>query len=306
MKDKKTENMETNNFEQQSRERFEERQIQPSDSAWGKLEQMLNEAQPEKKKVSFPWFAIAASFIGILIIASMYFVQNGSKENKFVEQNSDATILKTESPIVNTIDYKQEIVATDLLETVVLETKSTIVGTSKRVQEKNKREAAVATLSKNNTSIIKDQIIVDKDKNTLALSNKKEEAYIAINSLKKIPAEIIKEQKTQMDAVSEAHTIEKNAIKTTEFDNQINSVIAQVKELKKTKSEVTKAEVDVLLLEAQQQLQINRILKHTNVDAMALLGDAEMELNDSFRSKIFYALEEGLTYVKTAIVTRND
>jgi hypothetical protein len=109
-----------------------------------------------------------------------------------------------------------------------------------------------------------------------------------------------------MDAVSEAHTIEKNAIKTTEFDNQINSVIAQVKELKKTKSEVTKAEVDVLLLEAQQQLQINRILKHTNVDAMALLGDAEMELNDSFRSKIFYALEEGLTYVKTAIVTRND
>ena len=146
--------METNNFEQQSRERFEELHIQPSDSAWGKLEQMLNEAQPEKKKASFPWFAIAASFIGILIIASMYFVQNGSEENKFAEQNSNATILKTESPIVKAIDNKQEIVATDFLETEILETKSTIVGTSKRVQEKNKREAAVATLSKNNTSII--------------------------------------------------------------------------------------------------------------------------------------------------------
>jgi hypothetical protein len=298
--------METNNFEQQSRERFEELHIQPSDSAWGKLEQMLNEAQPEKKKASFPWFAIAASFIGILIIASMYFVQNGSEENKFVEQNSDATILKTESPIVKAIDNKQEIVATDFLETEILETKSTIVGTSKRVQEKNKREAAVATLSKNNTSIIKDQIIVDKDKNTLALSNKKEEAYIAINSPKKILTEITKEQKPQMDAIYKVHTIDKNAIKTTEFDNQINSEIAQVKELKKTKSEVTDADIDVLLLKAQQQLQINRILKHTNVDAMALLGDAEMELNDSFRSKIFYALEEGLTYVKTAIVTRND
>tara|TARA_B110000093_G_C12959567_1_gene406543 strand:- start:1416 stop:2312 length:897 start_codon:yes stop_codon:yes gene_type:complete len=298
--------METNNFEQQSRERFEELHIQPSDSAWGKLEQMLNEAQPEKKKASFPWFAIAASFIGILIIASMYFVQNGSEENKFVEQNSDATILKTESPIVKAIDNKQEIVATDFLETEILETKSTIVGTSKRVQEKNKREAAVATLSKNNTSIIKDQIIVDKDKNTLALSNKKEEAYIAINSPKKILTEITKEQKPQMDAIYKVHTIDKNAIKTTEFDNQINSEIAQVKELKKTKSEVTDADIDVLLLKAQQQLQINRILKHTNVDAMALLGDAEMELNDSFRNKIFYALEEGLAYVKTAIVSRND
>tara|TARA_B110000090_G_C13385506_1_gene447539 strand:- start:1416 stop:2333 length:918 start_codon:yes stop_codon:yes gene_type:complete len=304
--DKKIKNMETNNFEQQSRERFEELHIQPSDSAWGKLEQMLNEAQPEKKKASFPWFAIAASFIGILIIASMYFVQNGSEENKFVEQNSDATILKTESPIVKAIDNKQEIVATDFLETEILETKSTIVGTSKRVQEKNKREAAVATLSKNNTSIIKDQIIVDKDKNTLALSNKKEEAYIAINSPKKILTEITKEQKPQMDAIYKVHTIDKNAIKTTEFDNQINSEIAQVKELKKTKSEVTDADIDVLLLKAQQQLQINRILKHTNVDAMALLGDAEMELNDSFRNKIFYALEEGLAYVKTAIVSRND
>tara|TARA_B110000261_G_scaffold146560_1_gene170845 strand:- start:1416 stop:2312 length:897 start_codon:yes stop_codon:yes gene_type:complete len=298
--------METNNFEQQSRERFEELHIQPSDSAWGKLEQMLNEAQPEKKKASFPWFAIAASFIGILIIASMYFVQNGSEENKFAEQNSNATILKTESPIVKAIDNKQEIVATDFLETEILETKSTIVGTSKRVQEKNKREAAVATLSKNNTSIIKDQIIVDKDKNTLALSNKKEEAYIAINSPKKILTEITKEQKPQMDAIYKVHTIDKNAIKTTEFDNQINSEIAQVKELKKTKSEVTDADIDVLLLKAQQQLQINRILKHTNVDAMALLGDAEMELNDSFRNKIFYALEEGLAYVKTAIVSRND
>ena len=298
--------METNNFEQQSRERFEELHIQPSDSAWGKLEQMLNEAQPEKKKASFPWFAIAASFIGILIIASMYFVQNGSEENKFAEQNSNATILKTESPIVKAIDNKQEIVATDFLETEILETKSTIVGTSKRVQEKNKREAAVATLSKNNTSIIKDQIIVDKDKNTLELSNKKEEAYIAINSPKKILTEITKEQKPQMDAIYKVHTIDKNAIKTTEFDNQINSEIAQVKELKKTKSEVTDADIDVLLLKAQQQLQINRILKHTNVDAMALLGDAEMELNDSFRNKIFYALEEGLAYVKTAIVSRND
>jgi hypothetical protein len=304
LKDKKTENMETNNFEQQSREKFEERHIEPSDSAWGKLEQMLNEAQPEKKKASFPWFAIAASFIGILIIASVYFVQNGSEENKFVEQNSDATILKTESPIVNAIDNKQEIVATDLLETEILETKSTIVGASKRVQEKNKREAGVATLSKNNIS--KDQIIVDKDKNTLALSNKKEEAYTAINSPKKILTEITKELKPQMDAIYKVHTIDKNAIKTTEFDNQINSVIAQVKELKKTKSEVTDADIDVLLLKAQQQLQINRILKHTNVDAMALLEDAEMELNDSFRNKMFYALEEGLAYVKTAIVSRND
>jgi hypothetical protein len=298
--------METNNFEQQSRERFEERQIQPSDSAWGKLEQMLNEVQPEKKKSPFPWFAIAASFIGILIIASVFFAQNEREENKFVQQNRDSKILKTESPIINKIDNKEEIVATDLMETEVLETKSTIVDNSQRLQEKNKQKAAVATLSENTATIIEDQIIVAKDKNTLALSNKKKEAYLALNSPKEITAEITKEQKTQMGAISEAHKIDKNAIKTAEFDKQMNSVIAQVKELENTESEVTEADIDVLLLKAHQQLQINRILKNTEVDAMALLGDAEMELNDSFRDKIFYAFVEGLDYIKTTIVTRNN
>lgn len=75
--------MEPNNtIESQFREKLNGREIKPSENAWDRLDAMLavadsnktEEAKP-KKKSGFGWMHIAASFIGFILIATVFFSQ---------------------------------------------------------------------------------------------------------------------------------------------------------------------------------------------------------------------------------------
>jgi|GEM_PF-6899774 len=73
--------------------------------------------------------------------------------------------------------------------------------------------------------------------------------------------------------------------------------------------DVTDADIDVLLKEAQKEIIRNRIYNKTTsvVDANALFQDVEAELNQSsFRNKVFEALKSSCNSVKTAVAHRND
>ena len=96
---------------------------------------------------------------------------------------------------------------------------------------------------------------------------------------------------------------------TLTFEEQkIQDVVAQVKELKNTNNEVTDADIDALLLEAQKEIKLNRLYNEYTgvVDANALLQDVEEELDLSFRSKVFEAIKSSYNSVKTAVANRNN
>lgn len=299
--------METNNFEQQSREKFEERELQPSNAAWGKLEQMLDEAQPPREKTALPWLAIAASFVGIAIIATVFFSRNSNTENDLVEQDNPSEILKTDNPVIDINNESETKIAENTIEdSEIISEKSNSINkdnSDKIIEKENASAIAGAkekTVNKLNTKapVVKDnQIkasIVKNEKTFLNKNNNSTNSEINTDAIATVKTTA---QKDQLLKISE----EKN-----ESNLQLDAVVAQVKELKNTKNVVTEADIDALLLNAQKKLQTNRILSNTKVDAMALLGDVEMEINLSFRDRVFYALEEGFDYVKTTIVTRND
>ena len=307
MKVKKIESMETNNFEQQSRERFEERELQPSDGAWGKLEQMLNEAQPQKKKSSFPWFAIAASFVGIAIIATVFYNQNKTVENDFVEQDSTSEILKNESlSIDNTIEnslenslFKNKIIAeTDTFE----EDKAEKILSSTKVN--NQKQNTSTTLLSGGKST--NQLNHNYNKNEKLANNNNPK--LAQNKTANEAMAIVKpqERKEQVLRISDGKVTTSIAQLEKEITNDLDAVTAQINELKNNNQNVAETDIDALLLNAQNQLQTTKILNSKKVDAMALLGDVEMDIRRSFRNKVFYALEEGYDYVRATIVTRND
>ncbi|OUD37248.1 hypothetical protein [Flavobacterium sp. FPG59] len=83
--------MEPNKFEIQIKEQLNAREIKPSAMAWDKLDAMLSET--EKQKTKFPWLYVAASFVGFLLIGTLFFDQKGSvnvnQENRVVFQNSN-------------------------------------------------------------------------------------------------------------------------------------------------------------------------------------------------------------------------
>ncbi|WP_286969689.1 hypothetical protein [Flavobacterium sp. UBA4854] len=73
--------MEPNNFEKDFREKLNQREIEPSNKAWDRLDAMLSVTEEKKPTVRLrslqdsrkKWLYIAASFVGFLLIGTIYF-----------------------------------------------------------------------------------------------------------------------------------------------------------------------------------------------------------------------------------------
>ena len=88
--------MEPNKLEKQFKEQLNSREIQPSEMAWSKLDAMLmaadsgnSEQAKQKPKTKFPWMYVAASFVGFILLGTVYFNQNNSE---IINQKNDVVI----------------------------------------------------------------------------------------------------------------------------------------------------------------------------------------------------------------------
>ena len=71
-------------------------------------------------------------------------------------------------------------------------------------------------------------------------------------------------------------------------------------------AKVTDAEVDALLAKARAEINSQRNSNVVNVNANDLLWNVEMEMEQSFREKVFDVLKEGFDKAKTAVANRNN
>lgn len=99
--------MEPNKLEKQFKEQLNSREIQPSEMAWSRLDSMLTAADPSnseqakrKSKTKFPWMYIAASFIGFLLIGTVYFSQN---KNAIENQMQEVVIQNSATPEITVV-----------------------------------------------------------------------------------------------------------------------------------------------------------------------------------------------------------
>lgn len=72
--------MEPNKIENQIREKLNQREIQPSSSAWDRLDAMLS-VKEQKPKRNFKWISIAAIFVGFTLIGIFIMNNENSVEN---------------------------------------------------------------------------------------------------------------------------------------------------------------------------------------------------------------------------------
>ncbi|WP_125411792.1 hypothetical protein [Leeuwenhoekiella sp. MAR_2009_132] len=71
-------------FEENIREKLEKREIKPSPLAWKRIENELNHSAKRKNKRSYGWLVMAASFVGILILAGTLFFKSEIPQNQQV------------------------------------------------------------------------------------------------------------------------------------------------------------------------------------------------------------------------------
>lgn len=100
--------MEPNKFEEEIRNKLNEREIQPSAAAWTKLEGMLSvEDKPRRR---FPWWYVAASVLGFLLVGTVYF---SLKKNPLENQKNGVVIQQelipeNKSIVLDSLNLKKE------------------------------------------------------------------------------------------------------------------------------------------------------------------------------------------------------
>ena len=121
-------------FEENMRERLEQREIKPSASAWERIEQGLDTSAKRKNKINYGWLLLAASFIGIVILSGKLFF---SKDQEHTPQVVESPIEEIKTQIETTTPAEQK-------QIIIVEEKATsekLVLSQEKPVEEGRKEA---------------------------------------------------------------------------------------------------------------------------------------------------------------------
>lgn len=170
--------MEQNKLENQFKEKLNSREIKPTEMAWNRLDAMLSVAENKKPKRKFNWVYIAASFIGFLLISTVFFNQkentNDIKKITVVIENS----IPKESSKTEIKSLKKE---PYLSKTILIPENKPLVQTQKKNKTKvenptiNIQENVVAEMESNNRneSIVEHKNSISENIDSLLASAEK-------------------------------------------------------------------------------------------------------------------------------------
>jgi hypothetical protein len=273
-------------FEENMREKLEERTINPSTKSWDALASRLDEAPVKKKTNRFWLMNIAASIVGVLLLVTGIVNYNNEDPNKVVDTKTETNATKENLKIDKSTSLFEGAKNEDIVEAKV-ETENRIEAVQQQQQQLRERTvqslANAVTSKKNNTTVNAKNSV-----NTIERikSNKKEDTnkdYIALN---------IKHDNSKRAILQDATIIEQNIAGTSTTKNEI--------------IKVTDNELDALLNNAQKDIAGKSSSKPVPLDYNELLQDVEDNLEESFRDKILKTVKGGYRSVKSYVAERNE
>ena len=260
-------------YEEQLKDKLEQRTIQPSTDAWQKLNDKLDANKSKKNNKGFWYLGIAASIVGIMLITNVF-----DNDNTNIVEPTIVDIDKTNSE-PNNDNVKEE---NTIEEKEILSNETEVLASENVKKETQKQEQT-------SRSSLKQKI---KKEQLKLIPNKTEEMVVAIND-----NEVNKEENKEA------------VVKKLSFEEQkAKDVVAQIQSMQKIK-EVTDAEIDALLGAAQREITFKRLYNENtkSIDANALLLSIEDEIEEqSFRTRVFEMLKAGYSEVRTVVADRNN
>ncbi|HET8803711.1 MAG TPA: hypothetical protein VFM72_03970 [Aequorivita sp.] len=175
-------------LEDNIREKLEAREIQPSADAWKKLEAKLDAAQPKKKAVL--WYYVAASFIGFVILASVFFSRNNAEmKNEVVNETTEQKITEKQPEIIPNDSKLQEIASEE--KTLEKEEKKQNVN-SNSVKELPQKKSEIEKKIEKTEAIA--NVIKQEEEPLLKNTTQKEEDKLFNNKVDEVVASVKKLQ----------------------------------------------------------------------------------------------------------------
>lgn len=278
-------------FEENIREKLEERTIAPSAKGWDALANRLDEKPVDNRSKRFWVLGIAASLTGLLLLI-----------NGVVDNETKTIVVETEVEAKNTLVKEAIKVNNGAVLFKGAKKEDVLANTNSKTETINEEKAAqqIEKESLNTNTYIANKTInnvVDYAENNGATITSKDVNKHRNNnaSLKTVNAEIIalngirEENKPQI--IEQSNSIENNILITSSTQNEVIAV--------------TDNELDALLNNAKES-----IAKKTNqnvpLDYNELLQDVEDNLDETLRDKLLKRIKGGYRSIKDYVAERNE
>ena len=255
-------------FEKTIAEKLENREIQPSEAAWDSIASRLEEQPAAKRRTLKPWiYAVAA---GLMLFFGLY---QGLRQPAV-----DPALMPADTSPVAVQPSGDAVPAGG-----ELQGDAGVKGTKATLQPKDpgaSGDGLAADASQADTAVARQEVVREADL-----------------SPELAPGTPL--------AASPDPMVEPSL--DTMIKNQVDAVVARVQEMEQQGRQVSDAEIDSLLGAARERIAKDRLpFSAGRVDAMALLDQAEFELDRSFRDEIMQKLKTGFNRVRLAMAHRND
>lgn len=202
--------MEPNKIENQIREKLNQREIQPSSSAWDRLDAMLS-VKEQKPKRNFKWISIAAIFVGFTLIGIFMMNKESSTDNVIP---SNSIVLENETKIIQ----KEVTPEKENTFTQVKENKAVVHQPTKKI------EKTTAEINPKKDFLLENQ---SKKEEAIAENQPKESTvkYINANSLL---AEIETGEKIEIPNISKKPSVKVDAnVLLSTAENEVNETFRE-------------------------------------------------------------------------------
>lgn len=261
-------------FEENLKDKLEQRTINPSAKGWDTLATRLEAKEEKKSNKKFLWLGVAASFIGVLFMYNMVFINNDAKTTiNVVEVENKTEVIKIDN-VTKNIEISTEDINTEIAlgteEEIKIETKRT------EIKQPKKLNNYIAS-SKASENRIKE----DKIKDSEAIQNTPNESnntFYALNEIK--------------------NNIKNEVVKVPTENIVVTSTTGVI--------EITDSELDTLLKNAESKIVNTKQNNTVPLDYNELLQDVEDDLEETFRDKLLKTVKGGYRSVKTYVAERND
>ena len=171
----------------------------------------------------------------------------------------------------------------------------------------NKEHSPIESVQQN-TQLVESNNAISKQKDT-SLSN-------SLNVENLIEKEIVSQSHQDLEnvlVIEETETFttismgpDKEVASNKLIEDKLQEVLALVNAMENDSITVTDQEIDSLLMQAQKELLTDKLLKtNTEVDALSLLNEVELELFEDDRDQLFDTLKDSFFKLRTAVAARN-
>jgi hypothetical protein len=164
--------MEQNKLENEFRNKLNQREINPSENSWDRLDAMLTVAEEKKPVRRYSWIYIAASIIGFAFLGSFFLNQSDKnvtiESNKVViENNQKVEPIQKEAHSINSSNLQTESIAVISEMKTVKKNSRAIKSTTNNQNQvaQNSNLDSVTTRIKNSQSIQETEQIASSNRN---------------------------------------------------------------------------------------------------------------------------------------------